>query len=494
MTQNSATLQPQITQTSAYFRSQLQDQNGHTYLPDIDTYFNLLKIEQIVKNGYPGDELRNGVPWNDHVLAPFGVSSSSDAYTSFVAFLYQVAKHFNSQTTPMYVLFWVPLLFASLAIIPAFFLGKHEGLFAGFFAATLLAVHPAFILQSAAGYASTHVLQLFFPITIAWLFIEAFEAATWLKRSIYLVVMGIFFGLFAMTWGYWWFFFDVFLLVVLAYAFYQALHHIVRGDPLVDLIKDKEVTWSLVMLLGFILINGLFIVLFTSPSAFLSGPPSAFATAADFKAAAEAGSLWPNVLTTVAELNEPSIADIISSAGGKLLFLLGLMGMLLSLVPHDRLRWKDWALLGLGLIDFLILISPTGTGLPILWFLVVMGIPVLVGGLLLLKDERGIDMKYAIFIAAWLAASIFVMTKGVRFIIMVLPPLILGAAIAIGVIYTLMKEWFVTRLNFSKFWVIPALLIILSLPLIPIAVQGHTAGETIGAASHQSLARHPHQY
>ncbi len=467
----------QITQTAAYFKSQLEDSNGHTLLPDIDTYYNLLKVEQIVKNGYPGDKVVDGVPWNMHMLAPLGVPTNWDAYTTFTAYVYKAETALGFQTTPMYTLFWMPLLFAALAVIPAFFMGWREGLFAGFFAALLLAVHPSYITQSAAGYASTHVLQLFFPITIAWLFLEAFEAGTWLKRSIWLVASGLVFGLFALTWGYWWFFFDIFLIVVVSYFIYQVLRHFLQKGDLKSLARNKEVTWSLIMLAGFLIVDGLFIALFVGLPNFIQGPVSAFAVTADFKAAAQAGQIWPNVLTTVAELNQPSIADIVNATGGELIFILGLMGMLFSLVPRKELRWKDWTLLGFGLAVFLYLTSPAGTSLSILWFLAVMGLPVIVGGLLLLKDDRAIDVKYAIFIAVWLAASIFTMTKGVRFIIMVLPPLIVGAAISAGAVYSILKDWLVGHLNLSKAWVVPALFVILSLALIPITIQGYQAGQ-----------------
>ena len=57
------------------FREKLQDENSQTYLQLIDDYFWLLAAERILKNGYPGDELRLGTdpyratlrPWDNHM-------------------------------------------------------------------------------------------------------------------------------------------------------------------------------------------------------------------------------------------------------------------------------------------------------------------------------------------------------------------------------------------------------------------------------------------
>jgi dolichyl-diphosphooligosaccharide--protein glycosyltransferase len=477
LAQNGDAIKPQIEQTANYFRSQLQDANGHTYLPDLDTYFHLLRIEQILKNGFPGDVMRDGQPWNMYMLAPFGVQTYTDFYSWFVANVYKVAHAFNPSTTPMYTYFWMPLLFAALAVIPAFFIGKREGLVAAFFAAMLIAVHPSILSRTAAGFADNDILQVFFPLLIAWFFIEAFETPVnhWKRRAIWLFLTGLAFGLLAWAWE-WFFFFDILLIVLIAHVIYVVIRHFIRGGTSRGIVKSKELRWSLVMLLGFLLLTGIFISLFRGASTFVNSPLNAISQTQDLKAAAQAGSIWPNVMTTVAELNEPDINGIIGSVGGKLLFLLALMGMLFALVPRDRLLLRDWLLLGVGAVDFLFLISPSGTSLPIFLFLGVMALPVALGGILLLKDDRNIDVKYAFFLIAWLAASVFTMTKGVRFVLLLIPPFVLAAAVAVGTIHSLLKEWLTKSFNLSRLWVAPVLFLVLSLLLYPVVVQGRAAG------------------
>jgi len=468
----------QAAQYSAYFKSQLRDENGHTYLPDLDTYYHLLRIEQILENGYPGDTEIDGNPWNMHMLAPFGSETNADFYSWFVAKTYRIQHAFDDSTTPLYTYFWMPLLFACLMVIPAFFIGKREGLIAGFFAAMLVAIHPGVIGRTAAGFADTDILVVFFPLFLAWFFLEAFEAPLydWKRRGLWMLLLGITFGLFAWVWN-WWFFFDIFLFVVFAYILYLAARTFLKRRSFGALFRDDEIRWSGVMLLGFIVAAGIFVSLFIGIDSFVHGPLGAFSQSADFKDAVSAGSIWPNVMTTVAELNEPSIAGIVSSLGGKFLFLLGLMGMLFAMVPRDKLSWKEWCLLAFGLAVYLFLLSERGMALSILWFILVMAIPLAVGGFLLLKEDRGIDVKYAFLIAAWFAASIFTMTKGVRFVLLVVPPLTIGAAITIGVVFSLVKRWLVKENHLSRLWIVPLLFLVLCLPLVSLMVQGANAGK-----------------
>jgi dolichyl-phosphooligosaccharide-protein glycotransferase len=493
MAQNQATLAPEIARRAELFKANLQDERNHTYMPDIDTYYWLLKIENIVDKGFPADARIDGSLCDEHMLAPIGSCGvKSDFYTKFSAASYELARRF-SDTTPMYVFFWMPVLFGALCVIPAFFIGRKQGLLAGFFVAMVIAVHSGIIGRTGAGFADTDILVIFFPLLVAWLFLEAFEAKTWLPRLIFTTLTGLAFGLFAWSWNTWWFFFDIFLVILLGYAAYHFVKHLIMGRSWTKLHKNDDIVWPLLLIVGLVLATMLFVSVLTGFSDFLNGPIGAFTAPSDLKAALRADSIWPNTYTTVAELNEPDINGIIGSVGGKFLFMLALMGMLFALVPKDRLHWKDWALLVIGLADFLFLVSAQGTALPILWFLVVMAIPVALGGLLLLKDDRHIDVKYAFLLIVWLAASVYTMTKGVRFVLLLIPPFAIGAAITINTIYSLLKEWLVKNLEFAKAWVIPVLFIVLCLPLVTLSLQGYAAGRQgmpmMNDAWYQSLTK-----
>lgn len=473
--QNSGQVEQQIESTAAMLRAQLKDEDGQTYLIAIDPYFYLRHVENMIKSGHPGDELRDGKPYDTHMLAPIGTFTGEDFHTWVGYRLYQLFSPLSGKS-PMAIFFWVPVLFAALAVIPAFFLGRKKGgLLGGFFAATIIAVHAGFIGRTPAGFSDTDAYVVLFPLLCGWLLLEAFESDSWKEQSLYLGLTGLFFGLFAWAWDTWWYFFDVFLLALFAYGVYSFVRHLVRERPFAAYFSTKEFKGLLITIGGLIAATAIFVSLFKSPQAIISGPLSAVQRTIGIKAAVKVGNIWPNVYTTVAELNAPSIKAIISNIGGSLLFVLALMGVLLSLVGKKRLLIKDWLLLGVGFITFFFLVNK-GTSMSIIQFLVIMSLPVLLGFILLLKDEREIDIKYAIFLIVWLMASVFTMTKGVRFVLLLIPPFALSAAVAVSIAFNLLKEWLVKDVKFDTLWVAPVLFILFSLLLIPPIVDGHTTG------------------
>jgi asparagine N-glycosylation enzyme membrane subunit Stt3 len=473
---NRELIDQQIEQSSAYFKSRMKDESGQTYLLAIDPYQHLRLTENVVENGHAGDEkLADGTLWNNHKIAPLGTAASWEFHTWFMAKVYHVVSIFKPEVTVLSTFFWLPVIFMIFTIPPAFFLGRRQaGILAGFFSSMLVAVHSGFIGRTPAGFSDTDVFVVVFPLLIGWFFIEAFEAKELKPRLVWLSLMGFLFGLFSRMWE-WWYFFDVFLLVLIAYLFYMIIHHLVAGKSLSSLYKEEKIrSWG-IMFLGFIVSTGIFVTLFRSFNDFLTNPVSGLIGRLSIKSAVNTGNLWPNVLTTVAELNPSSIPSIVGNIGGKFIFVLALMGIIATLLPKDRLKIKDWSLLGFSLAIFLYLVGP-GTSLSIIQFLIVLAVPIVIGALLQLKDERQIDIKYAIFLTAWLAASIFTMTKGVRFVLLLIPPFAIAAGIAVGFAFFHLKQYLVEEAKFSVLWVAPLLFILFSLLLIQPIQAGYNTG------------------
>lgn len=457
-------LQDQVAATAALFRGKLQDDHGQTYLLAIDPYQFLRYVEDELDHGYPGDTLRDGKPYDKHMLAPIGTFASSPLHVSFGVWLYKLVS-LVKQTEPMAVFFWLPVIFAALAVIPAFFLAKRYGLLAAFFAATLVAVHSGFIGRTAAGFADTDAYVVLMPLLCGWLFFEALNAREWKRSGLFLGLTGLAFGIFSRLWE-WWYFFDVFLVMLVAYLAFLALRGVVR----------KERSWgefrhAALLALGFLVAVGLFVSLFSSFSFFLHGPFNAVYRVEGIQAAVHLGDIWPNVFTTVAELNKPSISQIIGTIGGRFLFVLALLGILATLLP-ERLGWKEWALLGFGLVVGLYL-SGKGSSLSIFSFLIVMSLPVALAFLLLLREDR--DVKYALFLFIWMAASVFTMTKGVRFILLLIPPFALAAGVAVGVAFRLARAW-LESVELRQWWVSPLLFLLFALLLLPPIHAGRQTG------------------
>jgi len=85
----------QIYANSQALKSRLQDDTGQTYLLAIDPYFWTRHARNILQNGHPGDEIKNGRPWDNHMLAPIGRGAPFDMFHAyFIAFLLKVLSFF----------------------------------------------------------------------------------------------------------------------------------------------------------------------------------------------------------------------------------------------------------------------------------------------------------------------------------------------------------------------------------------------------------------
>ncbi len=464
--ENQQQLTESVEQLARQWRDRMQDETGQTYLLAIDPYQFLRYLEDILDHGYPGDELRDGVPYDTKMLAPIGKPATWHFHTVLMAKVHKLRLLFDKDATPMSTFFWMPVFFAVLAVIPAFFIGlRKAGLLGAFVSGVLVAVHAGFIGRSAGGFADTDAFVVLFPLLTAWFFLEAFEtpAFQWRRRLGFLVLTGAVFGLFSFTWGNWWYFFDLYLIMLLAFVAYSFVRSLIAHRSVQQFFTSDEFKWWLVMFCGFLILTGLFVAPVKGLWTFVRAPLYPFGVASTIKAAVNEASVWPNVLTTVAELNAPNLSQIVKNIGGPFLFFIALMGVLFSLVSKRRLSRNDWLLLAFGFIIFNYLTSPFGARFSIIRFLLVMALPVGVGMILLLKDRRDIDVRYAIFLTVWLTASVFTMTKGVRFVLLLLPPFAIAVGIAAGSIYSLLKAWVLAKDDWLRTMLIPVLTLLLLL-------------------------------
>lgn len=443
--QEKSMIEQQIKGTSEYFKSRLKNDNGQTYLLAIDPYFWMRKAENIVEHGYPGDEIKNGVQWNNHMLAPTGRPSDVSFHSYFEAYLFKFIRMFNRDVGLMKVIFYVPILISALAIIPAFFIARRiGGNFGGFIAAFMVAIHPSFLTRTAGGFADTDAYNVMFPLYIAWFFLEAFEAKDTKKRIVFASLAGFVIGLFAFTWLGWWYIFDFILASAVIYLAYYILKNIKKLKwDFFKLIKSPEIKNTGILLLIFVISSAIFISLFTNFNAFRTAPlqPLSFI---QIKQVATS-SVWPNVFTTVAEQNEASLGNVVNSNGGKFLFFLSLIGILFTLTrkkikkPLFLILSAGWYLITLFMVDNLIT------------FLIFISFPIIIRlGIAIKDNEKEIDVKYAILLIIWFAATIYASTKGVRFTLLLVPAFGIAFGICLGILYKYGSEFIEKGIHVNK--------------------------------------------
>jgi dolichyl-phosphooligosaccharide-protein glycotransferase len=408
-------------QLSQQFKANFQDENGDTYLLAIDPYLWYSQARNVVNYGHLGDTIIDGESYFSLRDGRLPKKSSVQLHPYVAAYLFEFLSFFNKNVSLMYALFLVPAIIIGLALIPTFFIGKKiGGNVGGLFAALFLAINGPLLGRTPAGFSDTDAYSVFFPLLIAWLFLEAYTTTNKRNRWIYIGIAGLSVGLYAATWTGWstMFLFVLATLVLVSGArlcinFFKAKYKFSKNMLTTPYIKNNALLFA-----GFFVSSGVFVWVFRGLDVFQSG----FMRPIKFIALKEVGikSIWPNVLTTVAEFNTTSFSHIIGQMGGNLFFFLAAVGLLLTLLIKSKDGKYDWA--------------------------------------------------YFIFLAIWLVSTIYAFTKGTRFAILIAPPFALALGSAFGGIYEKTAELLHKGVHISR--PISNLLIIGLLALFLIAPMG----------------------
>ncbi|MFH1917263.1 MAG: STT3 domain-containing protein [Nanoarchaeota archaeon] len=505
---NKGNIDANTLEVQRMIKKNFQDDSGMTYILNIDSFFFLRKARNIVEKGTYYDVMKDGVPYDDHMKAPSGLPAENDLHSASAAYLFFLVRIFNPDASLPHVAFFVPVLLSSLLVIPVFFIvRKKAGNFAGFFAALLFAVHPVFLGRSMGGDFDNDVQNVFFPLIITWLLLEMLETKSVRKKFILTTAMGVLTGMFSFAWkGGWWYLFHFVIGVFAVYIWYvmikQIAHNAARKKvfglsafwarglvffgPLLlggilfllhsiagivffgiyalalfvymlklilpDVIKklQKRTTKNdvlfnaLVILIGFIIVSGVFVSLFTNTQVFTTAILAPLRITALQQAANV--DYWPNVYTTVAELNVTNFAGVINNIdlfGGlsskvPIFFLIAIMGVILGLT-REKMGWKEYFLLGFSLVFYFVMTRPSVLNLPKFTYLLLFVIPILIGLYFLLEDET-VDVQFAIFLILWFVATIYAGTKGVRFIHLLVPAFAVAVGFTIGKVYNALSR------------------------------------------------------
>ena len=476
MKENKAQVSDQISALSNQFKSRLKDEDGQTYLLAIDPYFYYRYSRNILENGQIGDQVIDGQQWDDHMEAPLGRPIKNELHYHVLVAVNGFMSIFSNQSL-LANSFIVPIILSALAVIPAFFIArKRAGNLGGFIAGMIVAVQAAFLGRTAGGFSDTDAYNVLFPLFIAWLFMEAFETTNFKKKIVLLLTTGLVVGVYSFAWIGWWYIFDFLVGVTISYLIYSVVKRYLLTKSLSKM-WNKEIGSNFLFLIMFVGFAAVFVILisnFVTLSQAATGP---FAFTVIKQAALP--TLWPNVYTTVAELNPASLNAIISQIGGTFLFFLASLGVLLTLVGKYTFSKKDYIFLGVGAVFYFVLVSNIGTIQP-LTFSILFLLPVLVGVFSLLWDKRNINLKYALLMVAWFIGTIYASTKGARFILLIVPVFAVGIGIFSGMFHRILTNLASKSLNLKKSFASVILIIIVLLLLInPIRAAHQTARNEI---------------
>ena len=410
--QNKDLITNQVAGQAEQLRSQFRDSTGQVYLLGIDPYYYFRQTRNILQYGTVGTEVRDGKAFDGYKTAPVGSYIDSNLHPYIGALLYKIMSLFSSVSL-MGSFIYVGALISALSIIPAFFIGrKVGGNVGGLFAAWGIGLNLFFVSRTAGESSDTDAYNIFFPVLIVWIFLEALDQKDWKKRVGLSALTGALVGLYAFAWTGWWFVL-YFMLATLAvvgvyYIILNYYHHQSFSSCLPHL-QQLGTIFVVLFVSAFI-----FTTIFAGFDAFdkaIRGPLG-------FILIKSVGTtkIWPNVLTTVAELNPSSLSSVVGQLGGAFLLFLVIVGIVLTFTK---------------------------------------------------KDIHGhYDVKYLALFGLWLAATLWSTTKGVRFTLLVVPAIGLGFGFFCGVVYQSLSRWIVDGLKANKLFTRTVLVFILFLLII----------------------------
>lgn len=461
-----------VKENAKQIKAQFQDEYGLTYLGEIDPWYFYRLTENYLEHGYEGDIEIDGKYYDTHQMGGTpreilgGETSKLPHFHVMVeAYLYKIISIFAPNIRLMTVVYFLPVLLAALSVIPAFFLVKKvAGNMGAFVAATIVAVHPAFIGRTIAGFSDTDGYNILFPLLIMWIFIEALEAQSWKKALGLGVLGGVIVGIFSYTWGGWWYIYDFLLGVCFISLWYVFVKKYILGKeakqkriwiagalllaPLfvlgaaiksgMEMIKKKQVGEEeqklLLTIVIFIVCCGIFVTFFSSFKVFVNAikEPLTFSTIKEVGVI----KIWPNVLTTVAEFNPASLSEIINTVGFGLaiLLLFAFLGVGYALFERAIIdKEQEWMLAGgLAWVIGLTLVS-SKIASPVL-FTILLSIPLVY----LIYKKVPFAIIYFVGVSIWYAAIIkwIPQLQDTLFLFFFL----VGIPLLIGVIYALLEE------------------------------------------------------
>ncbi len=463
ITENQDQYNKQIQQTADQFKQQFKDDTGETYLGDIDTYYYFKRSEWFIKNGYVGDTRVNNTPYDTYTLAPIGEFTDTNLLYYLVDMTYKTMKVFNPNVTIRRAFSYVPVFMSMLGVIPIFFIGKRSGgKLAGFFAAMLFAVHGNVLSRTIGGASDTDSYTVTLPLIALWLFIEALETSDRKKAVFYACLSSVFIGLFAFAWVAWWYIFDFIIISVIGYILYMLIYKKIHKESIKTYVSSKPFLDFCLVIVVFVVVSCIMVSSFIAFTTFLDifkGPSQIFTLKESTKA-----TLWPNVYTTVAELNEASVEQAIDSIG-KLPFILSVLGIVLTLARKDS---KNIILIS-GTLLWGFLMAYQFIHINALLFALLLAVPAVFGVVLSLIRRYEVDIKLTFILIIWYLGMIFASTKGVRFTMLFIPPFVIGYGITMGRIYQAVTGYLTEELrvpeNLGKIIIAASVLFFLITPI-----------------------------
>lgn len=430
-----------VEQNSKNIKNQFKAENGQTYLNAIDPYLFLRYTENYINYGHKGDEIKlkddgKESSFASYRLAPVGTEVGKLSFHDRLEIFLMKINGINSKSNigeKTNAIFLLPVFLVMLSVIPSYLIIREysNDIFA--FLGTLILISiGTFVSRTIAGFVDTDAYNVLFPLLIIAPIIYSFKSDKINILVIFTILAAIFQVLFLWAWGQAWFIFLFIITSLISILGYKILKKLFNKNK-----KKIELKKLLILIFGFIISSEILSLIFLKKEIFSTMTKGITNSISGIGSISQT-NIWPNVYSSVAELNPASFAQIISSVGGKLIFLIAMIGIVLLTISNktknNKFNLYNKVLIGVSLIWFYLIVFNnlfvTFTANSKLLFLILIFLPVGIGLLLSLFNENNENNIFlSILLSIWVAGTIYMSLNGVRFILLLAP----AFAIAFGI-------------------------------------------------------------
>jgi len=349
-------------------RANFQDQNGLPYMYEMDSYYHYRLTSNFINHGYLGDTIVNGTEYDLHSYFPPGKTMNYPPMLIYLTATIFYLVNFFSEIPLIYICYWFTAFIAPLSGVIAYLFINRITNKYGAFIAGILTVLAPFYFVRTVP--GWFDTDVFIILFPLLISWLIFEATSTDKNN-KLLLYSILAGIVTVLFALSW---DgwayIFLIIILSFLVYF----------ISSIFFKFKITNSLKVFAVFISVV-LFLILFTG----LSNLDSLLFPLNFIELSSN--SVWPNIYLSITELGKPSLMSVIIGIGP---FLLGLGILGLIYIPLYLKKKEKYKFLN-----------------QFNWF-------------------------FYIILLVWVLVGVFSLIKGIRFILILMPPLIITSGIITG--------------------------------------------------------------
>ncbi len=424
--------------------------DGQTYLTAIDPYMYLRYSTNMLDHGYPGEtkkvnpathKLEN---FDTLRLAPEGsfIGERPNMHTYLEYLLYKLHRLDKNASLAdrIRAIFLLPVIIVLLSVIPAYFIiRKFSNDLSAFIGSLILFSGSVFISRTTAGFVDTDAYNIFFPLLVVLLILYSFSTKNAKKGLLMGSLAGFVQVAYLWAWSAGWFIFIFIIGSIIAYLGYLLLSWILRNKSSISINRLLNyLNVPLVSSIGFILTSEFLSYIIYGNDIITMSIRGILGGLSNI-ASVSRSNIWPNVYSTVAELNPASLSSIFNSVGGKFVITIALLGTFMPI--YNRLKrsnlkkvyFASSLLWYLSMILWYAFASLSANNKFL--YIILLFLPNIIGILWLIVIGEAVeeDIFLSFITMSWIAGTIFMALNGVRFILLLTPAV--GISFGLGFYY-----------------------------------------------------------